>query len=1213
MEIQSILNDKEFINLDRDDQEMVLRGYFNEYEADDEFNALDSAKQEEVYNGMITTYLGERPEDPYMKKPQFELEQEGTVRPEDEVSTKTYEDTLLEEEEIAKTKELEIKESEEAKVGEAIAKARQYYQTDRILTMGKDAMLKLQGREEQAGVEDTKAIDAAIEKLLRDGDIVEAKKNNYTGQVQVLTKEGNVLPLDAGFMESIAASKMELGHAVAQGLTAAKMTSYLSKNPWAIAGAGIYGSMTGSGQGAIEDMKTNAKFLGIEPTSEELIDGYLKAGSDDLVYTGIISALGKLVKSTGGVIGDKAKRLYNIIINDDLDGAFDEIRKVSAKSIEEQDNLISMGAEMFGKTMPDMTTPEGKREAIKYLALFDDSLTAYTIGGARMGSENISNITNMMKSNVDNLKKVIKNQADADKIVPMALKVKTDAGEVWQGMTDNMVRVFKDQPINFGGLHSRLRGVQRILSKSEGQLVESTRAGLSTLQRSAQGLTSIDGLMEFSKTYNRVYRKLYKSNDLTFTEKQILKKGRSEVTKFINETIMKNELLKKGEKIKLIKSHQNAREAYKKASEAIDTELFGRLVSEGGQVRERNQLLDGLISAAKMSTVDNQTTNDTVAFMSSLTRDELQLVENSIINRIVDKAGQSTSGIPDMKVVYQELDSIKNVLTTDSSKRLFGVIDKFKDLWDNDSVLQYIAGAKGTFTPTVPLSSSGLSKDMTLAEPFKYAATAKLFAKAQMVIPAIIREFSPTGKMTMGILGDWSKAGATRSVWLQIDRVLTEATGVQDIYEGILKVDGISEQTKKNLRESLAAYKHLNSALNDIPIEDRLAAQEEAARQRQIEIERAKETEQQYSQKQELKRNIARRNEIREATVNDADGNPVGSFRNNQIWMQSPDTTLEEITSELNRRNLEPGTRIAANIGGRRRSPAYFTIGDDGKASTLVTRDQWADMQADAARIEGQQVDVNTRTGEVTAKRSNSDIIPNMENDVVESLRKSGLDVRTKKSGDRFAIRSIKDANGNELFRYNGYRDGVYFYMQNGEIHGYTLGLSEGSGAGSKVYNALWNAAGKNGIKYRPSSQLTSSNQFRMTANYLKYASKHNDSAEQLLLASNMKGVPSELHGKPLTKENAYKVVKSYGKFINDILLAPYNTRITGETTDKELKEISRMYGGQEDRKFGTKTLKLIRNYMRGGTLAVTGAIMTALMAQKDFVAALDREDKGSL
>lgn len=988
--------------------------------------------------------------------------------------------------------------TEEQKIaGEALAKAQQIVTADKFIS----SMKSIATGEEL----DAKAFQIAGDYLLKEGDI-----QGYDVESQTfLMQDGTELKPESSIMSTLAANKWETLYSATYGIVGGGTVGYATKgNPFAILTAGQVSSVAGSAAGARLDALENSKFLGYDISNDEIFRAMAEAGTDDAFFGTIISGLVKVGKASG--VGEKFTRIKNALLNNDADGAWDTVMKMTDKSDEEINAIIAKGAEFWNMPKPDITTTKGKQEAIGYLAMYDDSLESYAKASGKLSQDAVVNIYGYMKKKTADLQGFLK-AGDTNAFQAM-YDIDKKSSEFYGQMMKTFETAFQDKGINAIPLYNRFKEVGRILNKNTPAFNEQTRGKVESIMMRINKMlpvegrtqTSIEDIILLNKEYNGLMRDIKrKGSPLTKAEYRAVGEGKNLILNFLKEQVDKNPNLAKREKKQMMSLFNQANTNIKIVKDVIGSDLWSTVTTKNKNISSRNKHLDALIEKAKETKLDRGL-DDTSRLLNLLDNEQALDVEAMIIDRVINKSlfvaeGKKATKLANFGAITKELKQIEHVFKSPEAKQALKKLKHFENIFTNDDVLYYIS----TFAPQAKTEGGGLSTSITGAA--HISAVKHAYAKLQVVLPAILKEFGTIGNLMLKgpVLRGFRDVSSQRAVELNMADALAKSKDLPNFLTTILKDESIplSSHVKGGMMEIIKQYSKIATELENLPYAERESLRQERIRE-QIAQQRA----------------------------------------------------FEEAMATRRREAL-----------------------------------------ARSAKIEGKAVPQPVPETKIDNLNANMSKLMNNQNFKMDTTR----------SGRNIDVRKITDKEGNTIWESSG-TSGVNFRVDDeGIISGWTLGLSEGSKVGGPLYKSLWDGAKKSGLKYAPSNSLTNSNHFRMTANMLQYAAKNKGEAKHLLLGQNMAGVPASLHRKPLTKENAKTVIEGYKNFFNNNLL-PVDMQLTAKTTDKELEKMAKEYGRGTDRKFGVKTLKLMRNFLKSGNIALSAGFLVTLSNQKDFMKAIE-------
>ena len=705
-------------------------------------------------------------------------------------------------------------------ISEAMARANQLYDVDRISLMAKDLITDDFNQKEEA-------IKTAGDYLVKTGVI-----KDYSLDGTALMKDGSEVKLESGFLDSIAASKSELIRSIGGSTTAAIVAGATTKNPFAIINAGILGGAAGSASGSASDKLANAEFFGKALSTEDLMQGMLYAGTDDLLFGKAVASIfkygGKAVSGAKGKVG----RLYNAFVKNDLDGAFDTMVGMSRLDTEGQQKLVETAAKMWGETLEPITTDAGKQQYIKFLGMYDSSMSGYLESSAKLSMETPVKIFNMMADKTKHLKNQLSNIARPDKISNVAFnpatvitnisELDTMASKNYGAMLANYEKAFANKTINPVELTKNFGSKIDMLSGIKGQFTEQAQASIEGLKNLSENMTDIVDVVNLYKQYNQVLSNVPKS--MSKEQLSILKSGKADILSFMSKNVSDLKALSGDEKKYLMKSFYDANSAVSSVKKTINTDLYDAIVSKRGNVADNEKLLDSMLDAASSTSTKGEI-DETSRMLNMVDYDKLPEVEGALINRIIDRH-TSTSGLANFGDVFRELKDVGHVFKSDESLGTISRLNEFSRMWDNDPALI----AASSVVPVVQTSGAGLT--MNVVKATAYASFSKAFAKLQVIMPAVLKELSFVGNtaLKLPILKDWAKASRTKAIELNIDSAIAKSGSLPDFFNSLLENEVVPIKSKLgvSMKTILHQYAKMNDEFSKIPIAEREALAQEA-------------------------------------------------------------------------------------------------------------------------------------------------------------------------------------------------------------------------------------------------------------------------------------------------------------------------------------------------------------------------------------------------
>jgi len=203
---------------------------------------------------------------------------------------------------------------------------------------------------------------------------------------------------------------------------------------------------------------------------------------------------------------------------------------------------------------------------------------------------------------------------------------------------------------------------------------------------------------------------------------------------------------------------------------------------------------------------------------------------------------------------------------------------------------------------------------------------------------------------------------------------------------------------------------------------------------------------------------------------------------------------------------------------------------------------------------------------------------------MINNLNKSGLTIKPK--GNKYTF---------EVTSPDGFKAIVRKYDDKFTV--YTGENIEGQGKAYNTYSKLWDMAKAIKLPYSPDTELSFTNQKRLTANMLKYIAKHPKGNKYITISPNQWG-GENLAGKPLTPDNAKKLASN---FIDRIESDFLDKNSFATMNDKEANKVSNELGSMENVRIGKDTISRLRKYAKTGNIAgVVGVLETSGILDND-------------
>lgn len=666
-------------------------------------------------------------------------------------------------------------------------------------------------------------------------------------QKTVTLPNGTVKPFDTTFLSDLEASKFATiygavgGTAVGMAATATVGTGGMAAPFLALAGE-VISSMSGSSR----DYMEAANFFGVEPTMAEIGEAMVYTGVDNAMLAPVAAVFSRVVGT--GVVPEKIKRISNSLINNDLNGAWDNIKTLTGKTDEELDDMITKATDLWGEQKLDINTNAGKIQAIKFIALYDNSLEKYTANALKTSTAATENIMFYLSQKTKDLKEAVVGGNGQD-IVFNASDLYTQSGKNWGKMKENMDASFEGVPITSQPLAQKLEGVLNILTGMQGKATEAEQVLINNVIDKANKIDSIGGIIDLHKTYNDMFTAIEKRLDgKGGAQTKILLEGKKSISKYILDVIDSNPLLTSSAKKDLKEEYTKANLNASIIKDAINSDFYDAVVTARKNIKPKDDVLDEILYSAKTTKLTRDI-NEAEKMLNLLEPEKLIEVEKSLINRIVNKSvfDKDRPDFANFNYIAQELQDVKHIFKSKEAKDIIAKLEKFSSFWEADPMLASLS----KIMPEEKLFGAGLSYKPTTSA--LYAAGTTLFKKLQIVMPAIIREFGLSKLFTPFSLGDkMTKASRTASMELNIANALDEAVDLPNFLTVVLRdnSESLSEPIKTSMQQVLKDYAKMAESYNQLLPEERqkaLDAIEEEKYMRSIKettmaIDRAKRT-----------------------------------------------------------------------------------------------------------------------------------------------------------------------------------------------------------------------------------------------------------------------------------------------------------------------------------------------------------------------------------
>lgn len=653
----------------------------------------------------------------------------------------------------------------------------------------------------------------AIDYLLINGYIRQANTEKQT----VTLMNGEEIPMESSFMDSLAATKMEIIDSIAYGVTTAKSASMVTKNPYVIAAAGISGSMVGASWGDFLDRKGQANFFGVELTDEQIISGMANAASDDA----LMGMVGNIIIKSGMKVG-KLKNMGAALMNHNVKDAYSTYLELSTMTQPERTKMIQQASKLFGEDIADPATRQGKLQIMKYAALYDHSIASHTIAASRMTDKGISNVAQSIVSNTKKTKFFLQSPIKSPNAIKEIVKMNTEAGEVYSAMKQNFSKHFEYTQIDFNPIQSKIQGSLDALSGKMKGFDDKVQTKIENILVRSKEMKSIDDYFELTKQYNRLLSDLHKDiGSLSSKEFQTVKNTKQILRNELTSMVAKNNIIDDATKKGLLESFDNASRAYSETANLIETDLVSSLITKTNKnIKKREAIYNAILESAQTTPTKKVRgavpLNDSLRVLDALSNEELKVVEKDLLNHVMNKTAIDVdAGVFNFGKAHTQLKEVRHLFKTDDAKEALRVLDDFDMLFKNDGAMGFVA----EMITKEQMMGSGLSYNPI--QQFKFGAGSKLWQNIQYYLPTILKEIPIVGKVALKtpLLEGMAKSAKQTSFRVNLADGLERATDVPSFFSHILNEGKgqLSSEVEGGIREILKSYARLNEEMSKVP------------------------------------------------------------------------------------------------------------------------------------------------------------------------------------------------------------------------------------------------------------------------------------------------------------------------------------------------------------------------------------------------------------
>lgn len=1016
---------------------------------------------------------------------------------------------------------------------------------------------------------------------------------------------------NSSFMEDVVASKHEITRSIVGTLVGARVGGVL----------GAYvGSMGSAYTGRMADVRSaesKLKEMGVKTeklsTFELNREGAIAAATDGI--------LGKTIELIGKHGTQAMRSLYQSLMGRNTGSAVKTIEDITGYTRVELEQRAQEYAKA-GQLQLDMNKPEH----VNNMILRNQIENNPSLQGHLVKALEEPLIANNIRHNVKDRVKTLKGvgaSTTSQNLLDMSKDAFKSLSEMMGSVRGTLDRSFKDIEIPTEQFVLQANKIRQGLAPFMATIEErSARGKMDSLLNSLQHLEAnptIGGLFKVRTDYGNLLKKIgmfetqqaRRSARLGTVDTQSLSSLYHTIDSHIDGIIQNTPYLDKQTKEGLLKLKHDSDQMYAEGMKAMNTQWVKQLSSEGSTAKNS---LDKLTLMAK----EGRTEYDEI--MNVMSKENQDALEHAMVRRALDKAEVGVDGY-NLVGAASDMAQLKAKVKNPQVITKIESIESASKIFEQDPVLSMIANNRVVVDK---LAKAGLTYDPKAS--LLYASWSSLFPRLQVAMvdlmekTPVLKQLAPLNPLYSKIKTSAKEINLNRAgveAMLKgekgdfvnfIDRALLDTSlppAARKSLERLAKeYTRMADQMQANQREVRAYLDTLDEFPNlqqpappGTPMDTAQRVRENAiSRQEQISELEVAQFELSLAEKLEAKRS------------------KIAKLQNKVTQLQNQNNSQPIKVREI---AFDGGAEVHITSDASRAE--IFNIVDEqlskGNYVKLIHNGKVQKIPSDTTPLNRRPIAQNdsmlrgigyTRPTEVNTGPSYTNINTRAAlgeyeagmDTVLERLGNKNIPgISFRPVGPRYIGVEVETSPG-------GRKATASFSLEGDTLYANTAGLQRGSGSGNKVYTTVWDAVAGTNIKAQPTDGMYSINQFRMTANMLQYVAKRGEGNPNVLFfaagRNAQKGVPRALHGQPLTLENANTVARSFKSWINNNVL-PVGVNIDSRTSDAELKRIVQDYGNQSNTPFGIKTAKLVRNFMRSGSLVTGAAILMLLSEQEDF------------
>ena len=1003
---------------------------------------------------------------------------------------------------------------------------------------------------------------------------------------------------DAGILDIINASKAELSGGIAGAMMLPAMANPATTIP--ATGLAILGSMGGTAAGVWSDVRREEAYLKSQGVNVEPM-GFMDLAQKATYAAVTDGALALTISKIGEKGTDLARNLYQSFMGRNDESAIKTLIDLTGKTREELDkgakeyakaagvkvdsnimlnklilvNEIQNNSSLQGYLKKLVETPEVAQSLRKSVAERTAALEAV---GASTTTENLT------------------------QMFAQARKATQEMMGSVRGALDDSFQGIQIPTEQFVGQATKIR---KGLSPFMGTVEEtSSRSALDKVMNSLDLLEqspTIGNMFKVRTDFGSLLNKMgmfeqvpaQRSARLGTVDTPTLGQMYHTIDSHIDNIISKTPYLNEAKRTQLLNMKKTSDSLYSQHMKAINTKWVKALYSDTTTAKKA---LDNLITMGK----ENRAHYDDI--LQALSKENQVGLEQAMVKRLLDKAKVGEDGYALTKIgddLQQLLPKINNPTVRDRAESIIAA----GKIFQQDPVVSMIANNRMVMDK---LAKAGLTYNP--ASSFLYSSWSRLYPRLQVAAVDMVERL-PVARELIGLTPLYSSIkSSAKEINLSRSAESAFLRGNQghfkDFLDRVLASDKLTFTERKSVEEVAKMYTKLADSFqgNQQEVKDFMAIVDKMPQYAGPIPEQANET------IVEAVRNVAIE---RQATQAEAFLNKVR--QNPNYAGPTPSFVDESIVKQLRQQGH---IREARQVEEAAREMALRET-ETRQAVVSVTNPNTAKSLEGKVTEARQALDVDKEVTENIVKPTSNPLMQGKPYTPVEVPPNGfsfdeweGLATRFKEVGDNlpgFVINNYTYSLKVGLQLPDGSTSpkvGVTF-SKDGFVEVSSEDLKKLSGQGSTIYSGIYDIVEALGLKTKPTEGMNKLNEFRTSARFLQYMAGRTSDAPHLVYSDNMAGVPPRLAGQSVTKENIKQFNVGFRDFMRKNVF-PKGMSVTTKTSNVGLTRLAKQ--ATEEYPYSEKTLRIMRDLLRGNDGVVTGALLTTLFAQEDFINYLDKQ-----